>query len=214
MGVAERHESDRQLWEAARTLADLGVLTARWLEGNIHWLPLYSSDGPDPETTPLIEPLAEMNRLGLWTDQSQPGELGDGWAQRANVGGYADEATANALAAGLLDTDLLLIALPAALAEDSALQIPITREGAAECTWAGRVLAAVTVGAGPTTGGDGSAGLAAGVGPRGHRSGVGPQRRPVARGARRAARAPATGPVRAHAPRSRRAGGNCRFADA
>ena len=92
--------ADRRAWEAARTLADLGELTAQWLEGAIASQPAYTPGcGPDPETAPLIPVLACCNRAGYVTNGSQPGEAGTGydgawWEQRAAVEGFASPAVA------------------------------------------------------------------------------------------------------------------------
>ena len=91
----EVREQDRLEWAAARDLADVGQLTARWLEGEIWSQPAYAPNfGPDPETEPLIATLTAANRAGYLTVSSQPGcapEAGfDGaiWAQRAAVEGF------------------------------------------------------------------------------------------------------------------------------
>ena len=47
------NRADRKLWAAARTLADLGELTARWLEGRIASQPGYAANyGPDQRRSP------------------------------------------------------------------------------------------------------------------------------------------------------------------
>lgn len=85
---------DRRRWQSATTLADLGHLTAAWLEGDIKSQPAYQAGfGADDETTPLIPTLARLNRLGFVTNQSQPGFEGLGydgrlWRQRAAVSGW------------------------------------------------------------------------------------------------------------------------------
>lgn len=85
---------DRRAWRTATTLADLGHLTARWLEGDLKSRPGYQPRyGPDDETRDLIPTLATCNRAGFLTDQSQPGYDGTGydgarWQQRAAVQGY------------------------------------------------------------------------------------------------------------------------------
>jgi hypothetical protein len=87
--------TDRRLWKTTESLADLGNLTARWLEGDIASQPGYQPNyGPDDETLPLIGTLAACNRGGYLTSGSQPGtdpETVDGlhWHQRAAVEGYA-----------------------------------------------------------------------------------------------------------------------------
>jgi Domain of unknown function (DUF6919) len=83
----------RSTWKKARTLDDLGRLSARWLEGEFDECPSYGGP-PDPETTGLIPTLAAVNRAGFLTDQSQPGRgertSWDGlpYWQRAAVQGY------------------------------------------------------------------------------------------------------------------------------
>ncbi|MDW8803656.1 hypothetical protein P1P68_02250 [Streptomyces scabiei] len=105
--------STARIWAAARTLSDLGDLTAQWLEGTLEALPggAYRG-GPDEETGPLVPALAALNRAGYVTIQSQPGCDGpafDGrrWCQRAAVMCLTDRAgllrlTRTARNAGLL----------------------------------------------------------------------------------------------------------------
>lgn len=90
---------DRRVWRRARTLADLGALTAAWLEGAIASHPGYLGR-PDPETDELVPALAAVNRAGLVTICSQPGTVdyddpGEIWSQRAAVDALADERTAH-----------------------------------------------------------------------------------------------------------------------
>jgi hypothetical protein len=96
-------------WRAARSLGDLGELTALWLEGKIAAQP-GSPLGrvPADETAPLVPALAALCRAGYMTAVSQPALPRDagGWEQRAAVHGFAGPATAlrvadAALAAGL-----------------------------------------------------------------------------------------------------------------
>lgn len=99
--------ADRLAWRSARTLADLGELTAQWLEGSIASQPGYGAGcGPDPETLPLVPVLAELNRAGFVTSGSQPafdGKGSDGahWRQRAAVEAYTDGRTATRITATL-----------------------------------------------------------------------------------------------------------------
>ena len=93
--VRSRHgtsKSDRAAWGSARTLSDLGELTAQWIEGRIASQPGYCgpSDIEDPALVPL---LAALNRAGFVTTGSQFGESGPGydgahWDQRAAVEGF------------------------------------------------------------------------------------------------------------------------------
>jgi hypothetical protein len=87
------NRSARAKWEAARTLADLGELTAQWIEGKIAGQPAYhgTTDIESPEMVPV---LAAANRAGYMTIQSQQGADGPGfdgaqWVQRAAVEGFA-----------------------------------------------------------------------------------------------------------------------------
>lgn len=115
--MSRMSRADRRAWEQARTLTELGELTARWLEGDIASQPAYMSNcGPDPETAELIPTLAKLNRAGYVTECSQPGlpptEGYDGrlWSQRAAVSGFADDATAARILAAVGGTGLVLIA--------------------------------------------------------------------------------------------------------
>lgn len=58
-------------WRDARSLADLGELMARFLEGAIDEAPTFVGR-PDPETDPLVAVLAQVNRAGYVTTCSQP----------------------------------------------------------------------------------------------------------------------------------------------
>jgi len=114
--MSRMSRSDRRAWEQARTLAELGELTVRWLEGDIASQPGYGPNcGPAPETNELIPTLAKLNRAGYVTECSQPGvaptegQAGLVWWQRAAVSGFADDATAARIRAAVGDTGLVLI---------------------------------------------------------------------------------------------------------
>ena len=83
--------TDRRAWKSAKTVADLGELMARWLEGDIASRPGYQPRfGPDEETEHLVPTLAALCRAGYVTTCSQPGFAGTGadglwWEQRAAV---------------------------------------------------------------------------------------------------------------------------------
>ena len=106
--------SDLAAWQSARTHADLGELTARWLEGTIASVPGYCGP-PAGETEELIPVLAKLNRAGFVTTGSQPAFDGPGydgahWRQRAAVEGFAGPELASALlaaASGAGLTDVL-----------------------------------------------------------------------------------------------------------
>lgn len=106
---------DRQRWAAARTLADLGELTAQWLEGLIMSQPAYMPDcGPDEETCRLVPVLAAANRAAFVTNCSQPGYWGDGtWEQRAAVEGFASPDVLGRILRETDGTGLIVTAQPA-----------------------------------------------------------------------------------------------------
>jgi len=115
--MSRMSRADRREWEQARTLTELGELTARWLEGDIASQPGYRPNcGPARETTELIPTLAKLNRAGYVTRLgSQPGlpptEGYDGrlWSQRAAVSGFADDATTARILTAVDGTGLRLI---------------------------------------------------------------------------------------------------------
>ena len=96
---------DRPAWARARTLEDLGELTAQWLEGRIQSQPGYY--GPcdvDEELAPgLTDTLIALNRAGFLTNNSQAGSAEYG--QQAAVIGFASPAVAERLARGLDGTE-------------------------------------------------------------------------------------------------------------
>jgi hypothetical protein len=105
--------SDRRLWRRARTLADLGLLMASWLEGGIASQPgCMPNYGPDEETAHLVPVLARANRSGFLTTCSQPGLDAPGfdgrrWQQRAAVEGHvADPLLLRALANAAAESGL------------------------------------------------------------------------------------------------------------
>lgn len=118
-------------WMSANTLAELGELTARWLEGSLSFNPGYGGP-PNGETTDLIPALARFNRAGFVTENSQPGEDTD---QRACVSGFCNEQTAETIAAVCMPTDLICVfCWPGT---ESYLHIPVTLDEGAAFTWAG-----------------------------------------------------------------------------
>lgn len=62
---------DRRRWARAQSLAELGELTALWLEERIVAHPSYGDLAP--ETFSLVALLARLNRAGFVTTSSQPG---------------------------------------------------------------------------------------------------------------------------------------------
>jgi len=136
---------DAARWEAARTLADLGELTALWLEGTIKSMPGYYG-GSDGETRDLIAVLAAVNRAGYATTVSPPREPpvtgydGETWIQRAAVEGFAGTDVLGDLRAHVAATPLILVATPAASTNGTwETRIPVTLDGDTENTAFGGV---------------------------------------------------------------------------
>jgi hypothetical protein len=94
--MRDRLRADRELWAQVRSLAGLGELTARWLEGSIlhqagYCDPEPGETGPAPETAGIAPVLAACCRAGFVTTGSQPGTTD--WRtgqpdQRAAVEGF------------------------------------------------------------------------------------------------------------------------------
>ncbi len=134
--MSNEYNSDAEQWREAKTLEELGELTAKWIEGKLSYYPCYGGDA-DAETTPLQETLAYFNRNGLVTTFSQPAEPIDeeGSSQRACVDGYAREEVAKKLAALGLCTDLLVLIYPPNWT--GGYQVPITLSEFRPFTWCG-----------------------------------------------------------------------------
>jgi hypothetical protein len=105
--------TEQAMWEGAANLADVGELTALWLEGRIEHQAAYCSavDVDEDGVPGLAALLAACCRAGLVTHQSQAGFAGVGydgnwWEQRAAVEAFTtddvlEHLTEMATAAGL-----------------------------------------------------------------------------------------------------------------
>lgn len=124
--AAERWENTTQLHEASE-------LIALWLHGKTPYAPGTSSDSPDTETSPIIPDLVQLNRLGFWTDGSQPGGRSAGGVYcRAYVFGYTDLVGLVNLRSAEATSDLLMISRPADESPPPAAlpdPIPLERHG-------------------------------------------------------------------------------------
>ena len=118
---------DRGAWRQATTLDAAGELTARWLEGGSSYQPGHFAAGYDDETNPIAAALAELNRNGLFTKESQPGIQDGAAAQRQYVTGFCSAATAGDLLA--LSTRTELVTVAHAPGEASSAAIPVTLDG-------------------------------------------------------------------------------------
>lgn len=85
-------DADRVWWLTAATIADLGRVSALWLEGWIGSQPAYAPGyGPDVETLPFVPVLADVNRAGFYTTGSQTPDGGvPGLRISTSVEGFAD----------------------------------------------------------------------------------------------------------------------------
>jgi hypothetical protein len=116
---------DREVWRQATTLAAAGELTARWLEGNSRYQAGTFSPQMDEETRSIAAGLAELNRSGFFTKESQPGLLPDtGQVQRQYVTGFCSPEAARRLLQ--LSTQTELIAVVHSPGEMSRSAIPVT----------------------------------------------------------------------------------------
>ncbi|SDS56248.1 hypothetical protein SAMN04489743_0340 [Pseudarthrobacter equi] len=118
---------DRGVWRQATTLEAAGELTARWLEGGSSYQPGHFAADYDDETNPIAAALAELNRNGLFTKESQPGIQDGRAAQRQYVTGFCSAATAGDLLA--LSTRTELVTIAHAPGEASSAAIPVTLDG-------------------------------------------------------------------------------------
>jgi len=139
-----RNPADAGPWAEARTLRDLGELTARWLEGSINYQPAWESARPDAETERLVPVLADLNRRGFVTHFSQPGASSGADHLRAVVSGFGTEALISRLEAAALGTDLVVLAYQPGGGLDGH-QIPIATADGEACRWAGAAMSADTI---------------------------------------------------------------------
>jgi len=132
-----RRPDDVEQWAAARTLADLGELTARWLEGSLGYQPAFEGERPSA-SEPRVPALIAANRAGFVTHYSQSGlALDEGRGQqRAVVCGFGAEETMHRIGRALLGTDLVALVYPPGGRLDG-LQIPVSVSGGLVGTWAG-----------------------------------------------------------------------------
>ncbi|GAA3267910.1 DUF6919 domain-containing protein [Streptomyces lavendulae] len=82
-------------WRDAGTIAEIGQVMARWLTGEVRGWSGHG-DGVDPETRHLLPTLVALNRAGVVTTNSQPGEVGTGydgahWRQKAFAAVIVDD---------------------------------------------------------------------------------------------------------------------------
>lgn len=116
--------ADREVWRQAATIPAAGELTARWLEGRSEYQPGTFTPGIDEETRGIAARLAELNRNGLFTKESQPGVLAEGHTQRAYLTAFCTTEAASALLQ--LSARSGLVTVAHAPGEASQASIPVT----------------------------------------------------------------------------------------
>ena len=119
---------DREVWRQATSLAAAGELTARWLEGKSEYQAGTLAPRFDDETGPIAGLLADINRSGLFTRESQPGLAAeDHLKQREYVTGFCSAESARQLLQ--LSTQTEFITVAHAPGETSSASIPVTLDG-------------------------------------------------------------------------------------
>lgn len=84
--------ADRARWQAARTLTDLGKVTAAWWEGTVRSLPGHRvNHRPHPALAEHTAALATANRAGFLIPGAQAGFVDGQLRQRAAVLGFATD---------------------------------------------------------------------------------------------------------------------------
>lgn len=130
-------------WKDATSVADLGELTAQWLEGRIRRHPgTVGRGGPEKETRHLVPVLAAANRAGYLTDGSQPGlppQRGRKkrmFQQRAGVEGYITNPTLlRRITAAAKSAQLTVITYPPGTGQQWG--VPVTEVEGEPFTWFG-----------------------------------------------------------------------------
>lgn len=114
-GTPTRYQALQQDgWHQARTVRDVGLLTARWLDGDALLHPSYGSvrdSRPDDETAQITPTLVAANRAGFVTTNSQVGTYVHEYGvsrQRAEVQALVDPADIDRLITPLLERDDLV----------------------------------------------------------------------------------------------------------
>lgn len=126
------------VWGRAVSIAQLGELTARWLEQDLKWHPAYLGS-PDPETWPIVPVLAQLNRAGLVTLGSQPGQFvyKIGNCQRSFVDGVASTECIESLTEMCARTGVGLIV--GSFENQNPTRVAVTMTAGLTTTWSGIV---------------------------------------------------------------------------
>lgn len=130
-------EEAEHRWHVATTFFEMCELMALFIEGKSPFIPGYFGDAVDTETLPIVPYLAALNRAGLMTTQSQPGQFEPGYKQRAFVHGFANREVALKIATLALYSDLHICVFPPDSEEDTGYHVPVTVDNFQPFTWAG-----------------------------------------------------------------------------
>lgn len=131
----ENGNTAARLWREAKTFEELCELNARFIEGDIDFSPIYGASSLDEESKPLILYLAALNRAGLLTTCSQPGEDDGHSKQRAYLQGLALKETAQRIERLSLTSDLYI--MTAEPGHYNGCMMPITIDIFRPHSWAG-----------------------------------------------------------------------------
>jgi hypothetical protein len=105
-----KNEKDAErLWREAKSFEELCELNARFIEGEIDFSPTTGASSLDEESKLLVTYLAALNRAGILTTCSQPGEDQGHSKQRAFVDGLALKETALRLNRLSMTSDLYIM---------------------------------------------------------------------------------------------------------
>ena len=100
---------DRKLWASARSLADVGALTVRWLNGEMKQTPGHCGP-PCAETIPHIGVLSAVNRAGFVTTNSQSAAVASWGTCEAWVAGLVSDGTLQRIQAEVIANPPLRLA--------------------------------------------------------------------------------------------------------
>lgn len=131
-----KSEKDAErLWRDAKNFEELCELNARFIEGDIDFSPTHGASSLDEESKPLLMYLTALNRAGILTLCSQPGEDYGHSKQRAYLDGLALKETASRLDRLSLTSDLYIMTTEPG--RYKGCMMPVTIDGFRPHSWGG-----------------------------------------------------------------------------
>lgn len=127
-----------RLWREAQSFEQLCELNARFIEGDIDFSPTSGVSSLDSESEPLVPYLAALNRAGILTTCSQPGEDSGHSKQRAYLDGMARKETALRLHRLSMCSDLYI--MTAEPGHYNGCMMPITIDVFRPHSWGGAAI--------------------------------------------------------------------------